>query len=281
MKREKQWRSGAPWLLLPYCLCALFWPHSAAHALDLSTSDARAIAQAVSDRDDGDKRVAFLTMTLTDAGGRKRVRGVRTRTMDFPGGIKSLLLFASPADVRNTGLLSIDYESSKKDDDQWLYLPSLHRSTRISTSDKSGAFLGSDLTYADMSKRNVKDYDYKLLEGSVNVDGEDCWLIEARPRTAKEKKETGYLKIQQWISKSKLMRIQIKAWVTEGRKLKYLKFSEIRKVDGILMAHRVTVRTMQKGKVKSTTVLQFRGVHFNQPSVTDADFTQRRLEQGL
>ncbi|MCG8555202.1 MAG: outer membrane lipoprotein-sorting protein [Proteobacteria bacterium] len=252
-----------------------------AYAIEPSTRDPRAIAKAVNDRDDGNKRVTRMTMTLGDPSGRKRVRTLRTRSMDFPGGSKTLMLFEAPADVRNTGLLTIDYDAGQKDDDQWLYLPSLHRSTRISTSEKSRSFLGTDISYADMTKRDVAQYDYKLLEASARVDGEECWVIEARPRTAKEKKETGYLKVHQWISKSKLMPVQSKAWVMEGRKLKYLKFTQLRKVDGIWMAHRIAVRTVRKGKVESTTVLEFDGVRFNQPSVTDADFTQRRLEQGL
>ena len=30
--------------------------------------------------------------------------------------------FSAPADVKNTGLLSVDYDDGAKDDDQWLYL---------------------------------------------------------------------------------------------------------------------------------------------------------------
>jgi len=37
------------------------------------------------------------------------------------------------------------------------------------------------------------------------VDGEDCWIIEIQPKTAKEKTETGYAKAQLWISKQKLL----------------------------------------------------------------------------
>jgi len=201
--------------------------------------------------------------------------------MDFAGGSKTLMFFEAPADVRNTGLLSIDYDDGTKEDDQWLYLPSQHKSTRISTADKSGSFMGTDITYADMTSKDIDDYDYTLLEASVKVGDEDCWLIEARPRTDREKKETGYLKTHTWISKSKLMPVQVKAWVIEGKKLKYIKSTDFKQVDGIWIATRLAVRTMRGDTLESQTLMELQEVKFNQATVTEDQFSERRLEQGL
>jgi hypothetical protein len=192
-----------------------------------------------------------------------------------------LLLFESPADVRNTGVLTINYDGSDREDDQWLYLPSLKKSTRISSSGKAGAFMGSDISYADITERDSEVYEHKLLEQSTMVDGEECWLIESRPMTEKEKTETGYVKQHMWISKSKLMPLQGKAWVKKGRKLKYLKNTEFKKVDGIWVPFKMTVRTAKNGKVDSTTVLTFHDVKLKDAKVDEGEFTQRRLEQGL
>ncbi len=252
-----------------------------ASALDPNTEDPRAIAQAVEDRDDGDRGKAKLTLTLKDSSGRSRTRKLSQRSMKFGGGTKTLMFFEAPADVRNTGLLSVDYDDGKKEDDQWLYLPSLHKSTRISTSDKSGSFMGTDITYADMTKKDPDNYDYKLLEKSVKVGGEECWLIESRPRTDKEKKETGYVKTHMWISKSKLMPVQVKAWVKEGKKLKYIKFSSFEQVDGIWVSRRMAVRTVRGKKVESETLFETNQVRFNQADVTETDFSERRLEKGI
>ncbi|MGD8860895.1 MAG: outer membrane lipoprotein-sorting protein [Myxococcales bacterium] len=252
-----------------------------ARALDPNTEDARAIAKAVEARATGDRGTAQVVLTLKDASGRERVRKLVQKSMDFEGGSKTIMFFEAPADVRNTGLLSVDYDDGDKEDDQWLYLPSLHKSTRISTSDKSGSFMGTDITYSDMTKKDPDQYDYRLLEKSVKVDGEDCWVIEARPRTDKEKKETGYVKTQTWISKDKLMPVQVKAWVKEGKKLKYIKFSQFEKVDGIWVSKRMAVRTVRGGNVESQTLFQMNNVKFNQPSVTEDQFSQRRLEKGL
>lgn len=250
-------------------------------ALDPSTTDAKVIAQAVEDRDAGDRGTANATLKLIDQNGKERARRMRQMSMKFAGGRKTRMFFESPADVRNTGFLSVDYDAGDKDDDQWLYLPSLHRSTRIAGADKSGSFMGSDLTYADMTKRDTSDYDYTIIEQSVKVDGEDCWLIESKPRSEAEKKETGYLKTQAWISKSKLVRMQVKAWVIEGKKIKYMKFGDLRQVDGIWVAHSLSVRTVRGTQVESSTVLELSDVKFNQAAVDANQFAEKRLEQGL
>ncbi len=262
---------------------ALLLAASAAPSLAITpdSTDPRAIMQAVEDRPTGDKSVGRMQMVIIDQGGSQRVRTVQTRTMNFPEGTKQLILFESPADVRNTGLLTIDYDDGAKVDDQWLYLPSLRKSTRISSSERSGAFMGSDFSFADMASRTIGDFDYTMVEQSASVQGEDCWLIEARPRTDRAKEETGYVKSQVWVSKSKVMPVQAKHWVREGKKLKYMKFEDIRPVGGILVAHKISARTVSGKTALSTTIITFSDLRFGDKSVSDSDFTQRRLEQGL
>lgn len=250
-------------------------------AIAPDSTDVDAIMKAVEERDRGDKVTTRLKMTIKDASGASRTRVVRSRSMKFDGGRKQLMLFESPEDVRNTGLLSVDYDAASKDDDQWLYLPSLHRSTRISGGDRSGSFMGSDLSYADMTTKDPKVYTYKIVKQDVTVDGERCWLIESAPKTAKEREETGYIKSHVWVSKDKLLPIRVKAWMREGRRLKYSKFGKIKKIDGLWTPLRVQVRTMRAGKRESETLLVFDGMRYGDPSVKASDFSQRRLEQGL
>ena len=253
----------------------------AAMALEPTETNADVIMAAVEARETGDKMVARLQMTITDSADRARTRVVQTRSMKVTGGTKQIMLFESPADVRNTGLLSMDWDEGSKDDDQWLYLPSLHKSTRIASTDKSGAFMGSDLTYADMTKKDPKNYSYTMSKASAPVGGEDCWLIEARPKTEKEKRETGYVKSLVWISKSRLLPLQTKIWVIEGKKIKLIKSDRIEKIEGIWVPRKTAVRTMRGETVESQTVLEMLSVKINDASVKATDFEQRRLEQGL
>lgn len=220
-------------------------------------------------------------MTITDKSGKTRERSMEVRTIKFKDGDKKLVLFQSPADIRNTGLLSIDYKDPNKDDDQWLYMPALHRSSRITSKDKSGSFIGSDLSYADMTRRDADAYNYTMLKQSDKVGDEDCWMIEGVPKTEKEKSETGYAKADYWISKKGLYPIQAKIWLAKGNRIKYIKYGDNKKIDGIWVSLKVTVRTMKEDKVESTTVLATSAVRFSQSSVQDSEFSQSRLEKGL
>jgi outer membrane lipoprotein-sorting protein len=280
-KPQPRSATAVAWRMATLTATLMAMAPSSAAAIEPTASDPAKIMAAVEGRDTGDKMVARMQMTITDAGGSQRQRVVQTRSMKFAGGRKQLMIFESPADVRNTALLSTDWDDGAKDDDQWLYLPSLHKSTRISGADKSGAFMGSDFSYADMTTKDPKDYEYVLSKPSVMVGGEDCWLIEARPKTAKEKSETGYVKTMVWVSKKRLLPLQTKIWVAEGRKIKLIRSEQIKLVEGIWVPHRMSVRTVRGKEVLSTTVLDFLTLKLGDSTVKDGDFSQRRLEQGL
>jgi outer membrane lipoprotein-sorting protein len=251
-------------------------------AVGPEATDPVAIMRAVEGRAEGDRMSARMTMTVKDAAGREKVRVVRARAMEQAGSRRALMLFESPPEDRNTGLLTVDHDAPGRADDQWLYLPSLARSTRISGAGRSGSFLGSDLTYADMTGKDVNDYVYTLEQASVKVGDEDCWLIASRPKSSKVRDETGYERSQIWVSKSKLMPVQVKAWLTSGRKVKQLRFVDIVKQDGVWVAKRIMVRTLDAaGAVESTTTLVWSELRFGDAGVSESDFTERRLEKGL
>jgi len=270
-------------------LLALPWVASALAAgsrVPPNATDARAIMQAVDDRDPGDRMLSDAQMVITDSGGRVRTLSFKTaflenRTSGKRVNRKRLSQFTGPADVRSTGLLTIDYEDPATDDPQWVYLPRMRKSKRIAGADKANSWMGSDFTYSDLARQDPKDYDFALLKEAVNVGGEVCWLIEGKPRTARAKDDTGYLKIEYWISKEKLLPVQAKAFVKKGQKIKLFKFEDIRLVDGIWVPQKYAARTLSGSKVESTTVVTMQNVKIKAAKVGDADFTVAHLEQGL
>ena len=54
------------------------------------------------------------------------------------------------------------------DDDQWLYLPALGRVKRISSSNKSGAFMGSEIAFEDFSGSDYRKYDWNYLGEEIS-----------------------------------------------------------------------------------------------------------------
>ena len=151
----------------------------------------REIMELVDARDDGDNASQDMQMVLIDKNGSQRKRTIRSMSKDFGEDSYSIMFFLSPADVKGTGFLTYDYDEFAKDDDQWLFLPALKKVKRIASSDKSGSFMGSDFSYADMTDRKLDNYDYTLMK-ETTVKDVPVWQIEAIPNNPDEIKETGY-----------------------------------------------------------------------------------------
>ncbi|MBW2742169.1 MAG: outer membrane lipoprotein-sorting protein, partial [Deltaproteobacteria bacterium] len=117
------------------------------------------LAQKVYDRENGDDSTAHMIMKLINKRGHERIRDFTSYSKDYSPLIKQLIRFTSPADIEGTGFLSI--EKSEGETDQFLYLPSLRRTRRIVSSQKSNRFVNSDFTYEDMERRPVEDSEHK------------------------------------------------------------------------------------------------------------------------
>ena len=134
-----------------------------------------------------------------------------------------MMFFLSPADVKDTGFLTYDYDEADRDDDQWLYLPALKKTKRIASSDKSGSFMGSDFSYADMTERPLEKYEYQIVKEDAELDGHPVWIIQSTPVDDDEIDETGYTKSIQFVRKDNYVVVQAKIWVKKGKRNKYMK----------------------------------------------------------
>jgi outer membrane lipoprotein-sorting protein len=239
---------------------------------------AREIMEKVDARDDGDNSTATLEMTLIGKSGGKRVRQVTTFTRDKGRDMQRIMFFLAPADVRGTGFLTYDYYAGEKDDDQWLYLPELRKTKRIASSDKSGSFMGTDFSYADMTRRVLDEWTYKLLKED-EVRGSKVWLIEAMPRDKTVRDRYGYDKSVVFVRQDIFMVVRAVHWVRDGNKIKYLDVKQLEQIDGIWMGTELDMKTTKGGETLHRTVMRFSDVKFNQP-LDESLFTVRRLEKG-
>lgn len=235
--------------------------------------------QRVEDRDEGDNRVSDMEMILIDKRGKQRIRRMRTFSKDFGEDDYSLMFFLSPADVKDTGFLTYDYDADEADDDQWLYLPALKKTKRIAAGDKSGSFMGSDFNYSDMSSRSLDRYDYTLMK-ETEVNGHKVWQIESIPRTEEEIDETGYTKSVVFVRQDNFVTIRSVGWRKKGKRLRYMEVHGLELIDGIWVATEISMTTKKGKSTLHKTVLKTSNVKFNQ-QLAEADFTIRNLEKGL
>ena len=252
-----------------------------ANALDPSTSDPNTILHAVEASQLPARSLARMKMTIRDqTGNRERVFSMRSKR--YPDAYKRLMVIEAPADSRDTAFLSVNYKSASRSNEQWVYLPKLHRVSKVANSGNADAFMGSDFTISDLSltSQDPDKLRLKLVDQSAKVGSEECWIIETAPRTDAMKRESGYERMQIWVSKSKLAVLQFKGWLLGGKKTKYLKASDLRLVNGIWTPQRMNMRTLEGSKLVSETALEFLSVDNASAEVSDSDFTQQRLEQG-
>ena len=239
---------------------------------------AREIMERVDARDDGDYATQDMEMILIDKRGNQRVRKLRSFARDVGKDDQSIMFFLSPADVEDTGFLTYDYDDPEKDDDQWLYLPALSRTKRIASSDKSGSFMGSDFSYADMSDRPLDHYEYELM-GESEIDGVPVWQIQATPITEREKDETGYEKQISFVRQDNYVVVRSVAWVKKGKRLKYFEVEDLEQIDGIWVATEMHMTTRKGKETLHKTVLYAKNVKFDQDLPEDL-FSVRQLEKG-
>lgn len=239
----------------------------------------REIMEKVNARDEGDRSTGEMEMILIDKKGKKRVRKLKTFGRKKDKDTLSLMFFLSPADVKNTGFLTYDYNESGKDDDQWLYLPALRKTKRIAAGDKSGSFMGSDLNYSDMTTPDLDLYDYTLMK-ETEVRGNKVWQIKAVPKSKDEAKKSGYSKSVIFIRQDNYVMIRAVRWVYKKRRNKYLDVKKLEKIDGIWVSTEMHVTTKTGKKTLHKTILKQKNIRFNQDEVNADLFTVRRLEKG-
>lgn len=187
----------------------------------LSEAEARAkgtnIAKEAERRDTGwGDSEATMKMLLSNKHGDSSERLIRIKSLEVESdGDKSLTIFDEPRDVSGTAFLS--YTHSLTPDEQWLYLPALKRVKRISSSNKSGPFMGSEYAFEDLTSFELDKYDYLYLRDEI-FDQKDSFVVRNYPRYEK----SGYQFRDVWIDKAEYRVIKVDFYDRKGDLLKTL-----------------------------------------------------------
>lgn len=265
-------RRPAPWFDAVVCLCLAL---SLATIATAETPEEKGLRIAEeSDRRDqgfGDWR-ANLKMVLTNQQGQTSERQLRMQGLENPDpddGDKTMVVFDEPRDVKGTALMTFTH--IVQPDDQWLFLPALKRVKRISSSNKSGPFVGSEFAYEDLTSQEVKKYSYKWVRDEPC--GElACFVVERYP----EYENSGYTRQIVWIDQAEYRPQKVEYYDRKNALLKILTLSDYRQYLGkYWRAHNLHMVNQHTGK---STTLSWSGYEFK-VGLTDDDFTQNRLKR--
>ena len=276
MNREKQARSMGGVRAACLCLLATFFlpcvPPSAVSAANTSEERGLQIARDARKQDEGfGNFTASMAMVLRNKKGQESLREVRVKMLEtVDDGFKSLFVFDQPRDARGTALLIHGHKD--RPDDQWLYLPALKRVKRISSSNRSGSFMGSEFTYEDMTIQEVEKYTYRYLRDESCGDGLDCVVTERVP----VEKGSVYRRQLVWRDKSALRVWKVEYFDRKDAHLKTLTVGEYQQyLDGYWRAGKMVMVNHLTGK---STDLIWTDYRFR-TDVDDRDFTRTGLRR--
>ena len=154
----------------------------------------RDIAEMIENRPAPDDLINKTVMILTNSKGKTRTHKMISKSKN--GSEKQIIWFMEPKDDRGIAFLKIEHED--RDDEMRMWLPAFKKVRRISSKKKSDSFMGSDLSFEDLSNRRLNSNDYKRLEDAKWL-GRDCYVLETVP---KKESKSNYVRHVSWIDKN-------------------------------------------------------------------------------
>ncbi len=234
-------------------------------------TNGREIMELIQKQDRGTTTHALITMDLIDKKG-----NISTRILELYSKenseqkLNTMIVFHRPSSIKNTRFLSIGY--SDRVPEQWVYMPALKRTKRITTSDADQSFLGTDFTYADMGAIDIDNATYSLIrEESLN--GVQCWIVES---ILLESSGSDYSKKISWISKEMLLPVYIEMYDRQGKLIKKLTTDNIEKIQGYWTPRVTKMENLQTGH---STTLTMDKIVYNE-NLPDGIFTSGFLQTG-
>ena len=242
--------------LLPALVCGLAVVGTAAAAEpgdvpDVQTIVTKANVVAYYQGDDGKAKVK---MTITDKRGQKRQREFIILRQDVAdGGDQNYFVyFQRPADVRRMTYMVRKHAAIDKDDDRWLYMPSIDRLNRIAAGDKRTSFVGSDFLYEDVSGRSLDEDTHELASTT-----DTAFVVKNTPKKP-DSVEFSYFTVA--IDRQNYVPTKMEFFDKEGKLYRTI---ESQKVELIQELPTVTKSVVQDLKTGSKTEMEFTDVQYN------------------
>ncbi len=206
-------------------------------------------------------------LVLFEADGRTQERafeGISKKGADNL--IRSVIRFTGPATIAGTSFLMVQHQGAP--DEQHIYLPRMKTTRRIGgTGEREGSFMGSDFSYADLERKDLREATYARLPDEP-VGKDPCFHLEATPKT-----QSAYAKLSLWIRQRDFIPLRVQMFDKDGKLLKTTFTRRIKDVDGKPV---VTETHTENAQTNHKTDLVIDEIQFK-PDLSDALFTPAAL----
>jgi hypothetical protein len=232
---------------------------------------AQAIVAKLIDGDPWGMGGAELTahVTLKDKGGMTQslAFSARSRKHDAPFA-KSMVRFTAPADLAGAGFLQI--QNRDGDDDRYLFLPELKRARRISGNLRRNSFMGTDFSFADMDRRDLREGTATLIN-EAEVGKFPCYHLNIVP----SRSDSPYSHFEVWVRKDNYLVLKMELFDRANVRLKSFNTLEVKRVEG----HWYITKSQMIDNVHSHSTNLVIDNIVPRSDIADEDFTVRQLEK--
>jgi outer membrane lipoprotein-sorting protein len=238
----------------------------------VAAQDAAAIIKSSRDRIDAATVSTRSRMVITSKNGSTSERIIDQYSKDDTNGnARTVIVFQGPASVKGSRFLTV--EKSAGENDQWIYLPGPGKVRRIASSEGSSSFMGTDMSYGDLSAPGRKaEEDVHTLLREEQYGGAACYVIQSVPKDPSYQ----YSKMILWIDKKTLVNYKIEMYDKRGSHVKTMESSGFHDVQGYLTPTELRMRTLAAG---TSTAVYTEIIKYNDP-IPEGVFTTRYLETG-
>ncbi|MGH9390993.1 MAG: outer membrane lipoprotein-sorting protein [Vicinamibacteria bacterium] len=254
-------------------LAATAWAGAAAAA---GPEDAQGLAaseileRAFSNLYDCDLR-AVLTLTLRTGHGEESIRQAEIARKRIRGRLQSYGRFLEPAWMRGTAVLVLDHGGGSSE--HFLFLPEQRRVRRVTSVQRSDAFLGSDLWYEDLERRDLAQYSIGGMSEKL-LGGEPAYAILATP-----KQESRYQRVEFDVARSDFLLLK-SSFFRGDAELPFKTIESERRSALVSEGHVLPTVLLVRNPLRGTTTeARFEGLEMN-PELSESLFTTVALEAG-
>ena len=190
---------------------------------------------------------------------------------DGPGK-RSFIRIHEPAKDSGAGFLKLH-------PNLWMYVPRVERTIRVPPSMMLQSWMGSDFSNDDLVRESseVADYDHVLLgidPGSQASGGRRSYVVEYRPH---EDAPVVWGRIVAWLDSELWTPLFQEFYDEEGEKIREMRFSDVREVDGRNVPHRWALTPLDKPGHKTDVVVH--EIRYDL-DIDESVFTTRNLKRG-
>jgi hypothetical protein len=211
-----------------------------------------------------------IDLVMRNRVGQELRRRFRAASKVIDGRVHSVGRLIWPEYLRGMTILTIEAEN--RNHDAFLYLPSLGKVRRVTTAQRRDSFLGSDVTYEDLERRRVADYELSAPE-TQERDGESVYAIRGTSR-----RDFNYSHLIFFVAESDGAILETQ-YFKRGRETPYRVIRAPRETmvesDGHVIPTRLDVENRARG---TTTEVVFNDLEIN-PPIDDHVFSVSTLDQ--